>query len=110
MNPVVGFIGPKYLYDGKQILRLENHFVGSVTHTEVIMRVLFALLALSGLGGIAFGVLTIIRGGQAGVPFSYENYGGPGSIIGGLLLVAVSLYLLLSWGRKESSSGAAHHV
>jgi hypothetical protein len=110
MNTVVGFIGPKYLYDGKQILHLEDHFVGSVTHTEVIMRVLFALLALSGLGGIAFGVLTIISGRQAGVPFSYENYGGPGSIIGGLLLVAVSLYLLLSWGRKESSSGAAHHV
>jgi hypothetical protein len=37
------------------------------------------------------------------VPFSYENYGGPGSIIGGLLLAAVSLYLLFNWGRFESS-------
>jgi hypothetical protein len=74
------------------------------------MRVLFGLLALLGLGGIAFGVLTIIRGTQAGVPFSYENYGGPGSIIGGLLLAAVSLYLLFSWRRKESSAGAVHHV
>ena len=74
------------------------------------MRVLFALLALSGLGGIAFGVLTIISGTQAGVPFSYENYGGPGAIIGGLLLAAVSLYLLFNWGRIESSAGAVHHV
>ena len=53
------------------------------------MRVLFALLALTGLAGIAFGVLTII---------------------GGALLAAVSLYLLFTWGRKESSSGTVHHV
>jgi hypothetical protein len=74
------------------------------------MRALFALLAVSGVAGIAFGVLTIIRGSQAGVPFSYENYGGPGAIIGGLLLAAVSLYLLFTWGRIEASSGAGHHV
>lgn len=74
------------------------------------MRVLFALLALSGLGGIAFGVLTIISGRQAGVPFSYEDYGGPGAIIGGLLLLAVNLYLLLTWGRTESSSAGGHHA
>jgi hypothetical protein len=74
------------------------------------MRVLLALLAISGLAGIAFGVLTIINGRQAGVPFSYEDYGGPGSIIGGLLLAAVSLYLLFTWGRRESSSGAVHHL
>jgi hypothetical protein len=74
------------------------------------MRVLFALLALSGLGGIAFGVLTIISGSRAGVPFSYEDYGGPGAIIGGLLLLAVNLYLFLTWGRTESSSAAGHHV
>jgi len=73
------------------------------------MRVLFALLALSGFAGIAFGVLTIISGRQAGVPFSYENYGGPGAIIGGLLLAAVNLYLLFTWGRTESSSGPVHH-
>jgi hypothetical protein len=74
------------------------------------MRVLFGLLALLGLAGIAFGVLTIISGSHAGVPFSYENYGGPGAIIGGALLAAVSLYLLFTWGRKESSSGTVHHV
>ena len=73
------------------------------------MRVLFALLALLGAAGIALGVLTII-GRQAGVPFSYEDYGGPGSIIAGLVLVAVSVYLLFAWGRIASSAGAGHHV
>ena len=74
------------------------------------MRALFALLALSGVAGIGFGVLTIIGGTQAGVPFMYEDYGGPGPIIGGLVLAAVSLYLLFTWGRIESSSGAVRHV
>lgn len=74
------------------------------------MRALFALFALLGIAGIAFGVLTIVRGTQAGVPFMYENYGGPGSMIGGLLLTAVSLYLLFTWERRESSAGPVHHV
>ncbi len=73
------------------------------------MRALFALLALSGVAGIAVGVLTIISGTKAGVPFGYENYGGPGAIIGGLVLLAVNLYLMSVWGRIESSSGAVHH-
>jgi hypothetical protein len=79
------------------------HDVKDATHLEVIMRALFALLALLGIAGIGFGVLTIIRGTHAGGPFGYENYGGPGAMIGGLLLAAVSLYLLLNWGRLESS-------
>ena len=70
------------------------------THSEVIMRALFAVLAVLGIAGIVLGVLTIFGGD---VPFSYENYGGPGSLIGGLLLTAVSLYLLLNWGKFESS-------
>jgi hypothetical protein len=74
------------------------------------MRVLFAFLALSGVAGMVLGALTIISGTRDGVPFSYENYGGPGSIIGGLLLAAVSLYLLFTWGRVKSSSGPVHHV
>jgi hypothetical protein len=73
------------------------------------MRALFGLLALVGVAGVGFGVLTIIRGASAGVAFWYENYGGPGTIIGGLVLAAVSLYLLFTWGRIESSSGTAHH-
>ena len=67
------------------------------------MRALFGLLALLGVGGIAIGVLTIIRGaGQAnGVPFRFENYGGPGPIIAGLIVLATSLYLLAIWKHKE---------
>jgi hypothetical protein len=76
------------------------------THSGVIMRALFAVLALLGVAGIGFGVLTMISGARAGVPFGFEDYGGPGSLIGGLLLAAVSLYLLFNWGRLESSQTA----
>jgi ethanolamine ammonia-lyase large subunit len=33
VNTVVGFIGPEYLYDGKQMIRagLEDHFMGKLT-------------------------------------------------------------------------------
>ncbi|MGZ8392267.1 MAG: hypothetical protein ACXWWK_05435 [Gemmatimonadales bacterium] len=67
------------------------------------MRAIFAFLALSGVAGVVFGVLTMINGARVGVPFSHENYGGPGSLIGGLLLAAVSLYFLFNWGRLDSS-------
>jgi hypothetical protein len=72
------------------------------------MRVLFGIMALLGLAGMVFGVLAIIRGSQL-APFSYENYGGPGSIIGGVLLMSVSIYLFLNWSRFESSSRGAPH-
>lgn len=67
------------------------------------MRALFALLALLGVAGIVFGVLTILRGsgGPGGVPFSFENYGGPGPIIGGLIVLGTSLYLLSIWKPKD---------
>jgi len=67
------------------------------------MRALFAVLALVGVAGIVIGVLTIIRGMSApgGMPFSFENYGGPGPIIAGLIVLATSLYLLSIWKRKE---------
>ena len=67
------------------------------------MRIVFALLALLGLAGIGFGVLTIIThsAGSQGVPFAYETSGGPGSIIAGLMLAAVALYLLAAWPRKS---------
>lgn len=67
------------------------------------MRALFALMALLGLAGIALGVLTIIRNatGPGGVPFHFENYGGPGPIIAGVLVLATSLYLLRTWPSKE---------
>jgi hypothetical protein len=67
------------------------------------MRNLFALLALFGLAGIVFGVLNIIRhsGGVHGVPFTYENYGGPGAIIAGLCLLVGGLYLWSNWPRLD---------
>jgi hypothetical protein len=67
------------------------------------MRAILALVALLGLAGIALGVLTILRGtgGPDGVPFRFENYGGPGPIIAGVIVVATSLYLLSAWRRRE---------
>ena len=67
------------------------------------MRHLFLFLAFLGLVGVAFGVLEVIRGtsGLHGVPFSYENYGGPGSMIAGLMLVAGSLYLRSVWRERR---------
>jgi hypothetical protein len=67
------------------------------------MRALFALLALVGVAGIGIGVLTIIRhmGGPNGVPFSFENYGGPGPIIAGVIVLAISLYLASSWVSRD---------
>jgi len=66
------------------------------------MRQVFLFLAFFGVVGIALGVLTVIRGaaGPYGVPFTFENYGGPGSIIAGLVLLAGSLYLRSIWQHK----------
>ena len=68
------------------------------------MRNLFALLALIGVVGIVLGVLTLLRGapGQAGpLGFSFENYGGPGSVLGGLALLVASVYLRKVWQDRR---------
>jgi hypothetical protein len=66
------------------------------------MRALYAILALLGVAGIVIGVLTILRGESAhGVPFTFENYGGPGPIIAGLIVLATSLYLLSIWKPRD---------
>ena len=68
------------------------------------MRNLFLLLALLGVGGIILGVLTILHSfpGQTGpLPFQFENSGGPGPILAGLILILASLYLRSIWQRKE---------
>lgn len=67
------------------------------------MRHLFLLLALLGLVGIGLGVLHMIREstGPHGLPLSFENYGGPGSIIAGLILIAGSLYLRSIWQERR---------
>jgi hypothetical protein len=67
------------------------------------MRALFALLALLGVTGIVLGILIMVRGmtGPAGQPFSFENYGGPGPIIAGLIVLAASLYLRSIWKPRD---------
>jgi hypothetical protein len=67
------------------------------------MRIALLLLPLLGLAGIALGVLDVINGssGPHGVPFSYEGYGGPGSILAGLMLLAGSLYLRSVWRERR---------
>jgi hypothetical protein len=67
------------------------------------MRILLALLALLGIAGIGFGGYTIVRfsGGPQGVPFAYEGYGGPGSMLAGLMLLLGAGYLLSVWPRRS---------
>jgi len=68
VNTVVGFIGPEYLYDGKQIIRagLEDHFCGKLmglpmgvdvcytNHTEADQDDMDSLLSLLALAGVNF--------------------------------------------------------
>ncbi|SNT52456.1 ethanolamine ammonia-lyase subunit EutB [Rhodococcoides kyotonense] len=68
VNTVVGFIGPEYLYDGKQIVRagLEDHFCGKLlglpmgvdvcytNHAEADQDDMDTLLTLLGTAGVAF--------------------------------------------------------
>jgi hypothetical protein len=67
------------------------------------MRNVFLLLTLLGLTGIVLGVLTIVQGssGTHGLPFRFENYGGPGSILAGLIMVVASLYLRSAWPDRR---------
>jgi hypothetical protein len=67
---------------------------------EALMRALFALFALLGVAGVVIGVLTII-GGSRDLPFRFENYGGPGPIIAGLIVIATSLYLRSIWTSRN---------
>ncbi len=68
VNSVVGFIGPEYLYDGKQITRagLEDHFCGKLlglpmgvdvcytNHAEADQDDVDALLTLLGVAGVTY--------------------------------------------------------
>lgn len=68
VNSVVGFIGPEYLYDGKQIIRaaLEDHFCGKLlglpmgvdicytNHAEADQDDMDNLLTLLGVAGVNF--------------------------------------------------------
>jgi ethanolamine ammonia-lyase large subunit len=68
VNTVVGFIGPEYLYDGKQIIRagLEDHFCGKLmglplgcdvcytNHAEADQDDMDTLLTLLGVAGVSY--------------------------------------------------------
>ena len=68
VNSVVGFIGPEYLHDGKQIIRagLEDHFCGKLlglpmgvdvcytNHAEADQDDMDSLLTLLGVAGVTF--------------------------------------------------------
>ena len=68
VNSVVGFIGPEYLYDGKEIIRagLEDHFCGKLmglpmgcdvcytNHAEADQDDMDVLLMLLGAAGVTF--------------------------------------------------------
>ena len=68
VNTVVGFIGPEYLYDGKQILRagLEDHFCGKVlgvpmgvdvcytNHADADQDDMDTLLTMLGVAGVTY--------------------------------------------------------
>jgi ethanolamine ammonia-lyase large subunit len=68
VNTVVGFIGPEYLYDGKQIVRagLEDHFCGKLlglpmgcdvcytNHAEADQDDMDVLLSLLGIAGVNY--------------------------------------------------------
>ena len=68
VNTVVGFIGPEYLYDGRQIIRagLEDHFCGKLlglpigcdicytNHAEADQNDMDVLLTLLGAAGVTF--------------------------------------------------------
>ncbi len=93
VNTVVGFIGPEYLYDGKQIMRaaLEDHFCGKLmglpmgcdacytNHAEADQNDMDNLLTLLGVAGCNF-----IMGvpGADDVMLGYQSTSGEGCGVG----------------------------
>lgn len=84
VNTVVGFIGPEYLYDGKQIMRagLEDHFCGKLlglpmgvdvcytNHVEADQDDMDTLMTLLGAAGVTF---VICVPGSDDVMLSYQS-------------------------------------
>jgi len=86
VNSVVGFIGPEYLYDSKQIIRagLEDHFCGKLlglpmgvdvcytNHAEADQDDMDVLMTLLGVAGVAF---LIAVPGADDVMLNYQSLG-----------------------------------
>lgn len=67
------------------------------------MRKIALLLILLGLAGLVLGIVDVIGTALApgAAPFSLENYGGPGPIIGALVLLLGGFYLFSSARRED---------
>jgi hypothetical protein len=67
------------------------------------MRKVAILLIVAGLAGLALGSIAIVRTATdpGAASFSHENYGGPGPIIGALLLLLGGVYLFSSARRED---------
>lgn len=67
------------------------------------MRKVAIFLIVLGFTALAVDLLVVIRVARdpGMLPFSVENYGGPGPIVGALLLLLVGLYLFSSARRED---------
>ena len=66
------------------------------------MRTLSLLVIALGLIGLVLDIVTFVSVARAAgtAPFSLENYGGPGPILGALFLILGGLYLFSSTRRE----------
>ena len=85
VNTVVGFIGPEYLYDGKQIVRagLEDHFCGKLlglpmgcdvcytNHAEADQDDMDAVLTMLGAAGVNY--IMGVPGGADDIMLNYQS-------------------------------------
>jgi len=67
------------------------------------MRKLAALLIVLGVTGLVLDSVVIVRVARApgAAPFGFENYGGPGPMVGALMLFLCGLYLFSSARRED---------
>lgn len=67
------------------------------------MRKVAILLIVLGFTGLVVDLLVVIRVARdpGTLPFTFENYGGPGPIVGALVLLLIGLYLFSSARRED---------
>jgi len=67
------------------------------------MRLLAWLLVLIGVVGVVWGILMMLGGmsGPHGLAFEFESAGGPGPLMGGLILIAAGLFFQRDWAKKS---------
>jgi len=67
------------------------------------MRTLSLVLIALGVIGLVMGTITFVTAARAATtaPFSMENYGGPGPILGALILLLGGMYLFMSTRRED---------